>query len=76
MHSFKLHLKSKPSSPYLKVHRDVMEKYGPFFQPGSAFVLKNVIVIATERNSYMIVTLNNLVKLYKVKCPLLVSKLG
>lgn len=53
-----------------------MEKYGPFFQPGSAFVLKNVIVIATERNSYMIVTLNNLVKLYKVKCPLLVSKLG
>jgi len=48
-----------------QVHRDVMEKYGPFFQPGSAFVLKNVIVIATERNSYMIVTLNNLVKLYK-----------
>ena len=46
-----------------------MEKYGPFFQPGSAFVLKNVIVIATERNSYMIVTLNNLVKLYKVSCP-------
>ena len=44
-----------------------MEKYGPFFQPGSALVLKNVIVIATERNSYMIVTLNNLVKLYKVK---------
>ena len=46
-----------------------MEKYGPFFQTGSAFVLKNVIVIATERNSYMIVTLNNLVKLYKVKYP-------
>ena len=43
-----------------------MEKYGPFFQPGSAFVLKNVMVIATEWNSYMIVTLNNLVKLYKV----------
>ena len=32
-------------------------------------MLKNVIVIATERNSYMIVTLNNLVKLYKVNCP-------
>ena len=46
-----------------------MEKYSAFFQPGSAFVLKNVIVIATERNSYMIVTLNNLVKLYKVNCP-------
>ena len=48
-----------------------MEKYGPFFQPGSAFVLKNVMVIATEWNSYMIVTLNNLVKLFKVSCPCL-----
>jgi hypothetical protein len=49
------------------VHREVIERYGTFFHPGAALVLKNVHVVMTARNHYMLITLNNLVTLYRPK---------
>ena len=49
------------------IHRDVLERYGPYFVPGAALVLKNVPVIMAARHHYMLVTVNNLVTLYRPK---------
>ena len=44
-----------------------MEEYGSYILPGSVLVLKNIPVIMTARHHYLVLTVNNLVTMYKPK---------